>query len=100
MGDGFPVSFRLRFMAGRPPRHEAPKFFRLSIEDAELDIGEADNPVTAFGFCDPDRLADERFADEHIVATPLDLARWTDTTHLMVGVVPGRLDTLRVGPLR
>src|SRR5258706_13515877 len=72
MGDSFPVLFR--FLAPRPGRKEAAQFFGLSVDEAEIDIGIADEPVAGFGFGDTHGFAGKRFADEDEVAAPFDLA--------------------------
>src|SRR4029077_6305850 len=76
------------------------KFFGLAIDDAELDIGKADDPIAGLGFGEAEGLAGERFADEHVVAAPLDLAGGPDVAQGMVGVVPGRFDAIGVAPRR
>jgi hypothetical protein len=62
------------FMAGRPARHKAAELSGRAIDDAELDIGEADDPVAGFGLSDAHSFADQRLAQEKQVAAPLDLA--------------------------
>ena len=70
MGNG--VRGSLRFRAARPGRPEAMKSFRPAIDDPEVDVSEANDPVAAVGLGNADRLARQRRADEHQVAAPLD----------------------------
>ena len=48
------------FRAARPGRAEAMKFFRPAIDDAEVDVGEANDPVAAVGLGDADGFALQR----------------------------------------
>ena len=68
MGDSVPGSFGFR--AARPGRAEAVKLLRPSVDDAEVDVGEAHDPVPAVGLGDADRLAGQRLADEHQLSAP------------------------------
>ena len=43
-----------------------------AINDAEVDVGEADDPVAAVGLGDADGLSRQRLADEDRVAAPFD----------------------------
>ena len=70
MGNSVPGVFGFR--AARPGRAEAMKFFRPAIDDAEVDVGEANDPVAAVGLGDADGFALQRLADEDQVAAPLD----------------------------
>src|SRR6185312_5706251 len=89
-----------RFMAGRPARHKAAKFFGDAIDDAELDVGEADDPVAGFGLGDTDGFVNERFAEEEQVAAPSDLAIAAHAADGVLGIVPGVFDLGGIGPGR
>ena len=60
------------FRAARPGRAEAMKFLGPAIDDAEVDVGEANDPVAAVGLGNADGFALQRLADEDQVAAPLD----------------------------
>ena len=90
MVDSFPVSFC--FLAPRPGRKEEAQFLGLAIDDAEVDIGVANQPVAGFGFGDPDGLTGKRFADEDKVAAPFYLAVAAHLADGVIGIVPGLLD--------
>src|SRR3990172_7547018 len=100
MGDSFPGLFGWRFTAARAGRREAAQPLGFAIDEAEVDVGEADDPVAAFGLGDADDLAGQRFADEHELAAPLDLTVGSHTAHGVVGVVPGFLDPIGILPRR
>src|SRR5271154_2892445 len=100
MPDSFLGLFRFRFMAGRPARHEAAKFFAPAIDDAQVDVGEANDPISEHGFGDADRFADERLAEKDELAAPSDLAVAADAADGVVGVVPGLVDRAGIGPRR
>ena len=70
MGDSVRCLFGFR--AARPGRPEAMKFFRPAVDDPEVDIGEANDPVAAVGLGDADGLAGQRLADEDQVTAPFD----------------------------
>ena len=77
------------FRAARPGRAEAMKFFRPAIDDAEVDPGEANDPVAAVGLGDADGFALQRLADEDQVAAPLDGPVGAHPAHGVPGIVPG-----------
>ena len=58
MGNSVPGVFGFR--AARPGRAEAMKFFRPAIDDPEVDLGEANDPVATVGFGDADGFALQR----------------------------------------
>ena len=100
MGNRFPGLFMVSFYAPRPGRIEAAQSSAGAIEDAEIDVGEADDPVAVLGFGDADGLADEAFADEDELAAPFDFAAAAHPADGMVGVVPGLVEALRTAPGR
>src|SRR5271168_3950912 len=78
MPDSFLGLFRFhRFMAGRPARHEAMKLFRSALDQPEIEVAEANQPIAAVGLRDPDQFPDQRFTDENQVTAPFDLAART-----------------------
>src|ERR1700736_2008980 len=87
-------------MAARPACHKAAQLFGLAVDDAELDIGKADEPVTGFGFGDADRLAGQRLAEKDQLAAPFDLAIGAHSPQRVLGVVPRLLNPPRVSPRR
>src|SRR5438874_1600661 len=74
MPDTFLGLFRFCFMAGWPARHKAAQPFGLAIDDAEVAIGKADQPIAGLGFGDADRLARQCIAEKDQIAAPFDLA--------------------------
>src|SRR5215472_6222608 len=98
MGDRFLGLFC--FAAPRPGRRKAAKFFRAGVDDPEVDIGEADDPVAVLVFRNPYWLADERLTDEDEVAGPFDLTLAAYPPHRVIGVVPRFFDVIRVWPCR
>src|SRR5882724_98520 len=100
MVDSFPVLFWFGFTAGRPSRREASQFLGPPVDEAEVDGGEADDPVAGLGLGDADRLAGKRLADVDELAAPFDLAAGADASDGMVGIVPGLLDAARIGSRR
>ena len=65
-------SFRGLFSHWAAPRGgpKAVEFFRPAIHDAQVDVGEADDPVAAGGLGDTDGFALQRLADEDQVFRP------------------------------
>src|SRR5262249_28420282 len=49
-------------------------------------------PILHLG--EADQLPSQRLANEHLLAAPLDGARWAHTSHLVIGIVPGLLEPL------
>jgi signal transduction histidine kinase len=92
--------FWFGFMAARPGRHDAAKLFGVPVDEGEVEIGEAHDPVAGFGLGDADGLADQRLAEEEIVAALLDLAVGAHAPGRMVGVIPGFFDLAGIGPGR
>ncbi len=64
------------------------------IDQSEIAAREA-NEVAMFLFDEADCLARQCFADEDVLAMPLDRAVPADTANLVIGIVPGLLDTSR-----
>ncbi|BBF92098.1 hypothetical protein BLTE_07830 [Blastochloris tepida] len=54
--------------------------------------------VARLELLEAEQLAREGFADEDVLALPLDVAGRPHPAHLMIGVVPGVLDGLRHRP--
>ena len=100
MGDRFPDLFMVGFLAPRPGRKEAAQSFAGAVDQSEVDVGEADDPVAVLGFGDADGLADQAFADEDELAAPLDFAAGAHPADGMVGVVPELVEALRTAPGR
>src|SRR4051794_4472042 len=100
MGDSFHVLFRLGFVAGRSARPEAAPLSGVAVDEAELEIGEADEPVTGRGLGDADGLAGERLADEDAVTAPADVAAGPHAALGAVGRIGGRFDPLGVASWR
>ncbi|MBB3387824.1 hypothetical protein FHT82_000544 [Rhizobium sp. BK275] len=48
-----------RFMSSWPGRHEAAEFLEVSIDQPEIDVGEADAEFASFGFGQADQLGIE-----------------------------------------
>ena len=84
----------------RPGRKEAAQSFAGPVDQSEVDVGEADDPVAVLGFGDADGLADEAFADEDKLAAPFDFAAGAHPADGMVGVVPGLVEALWTAPGR
>ena len=79
-------------MTWRPGRSKSAKLLAPPIDDPEVDLGEADQPIAGLGFGDADGLADQRLAEEDHLAAPADLAIAADLAHRVIGIIPGRLD--------
>ena len=84
----------------RPGRAKAAKFAGATVDDGEIDIAKADDPVAVLGLGDADRLAGERLTEEDELAAPFDLAGGADAAHGMLGIVPGFGNALGIGPRR
>ncbi len=82
------------FRAARPGRAEATEFPGPAVDDAEIDVGDAKDPVAAVG------LAGERLADEDARAAPLDGAVGAHPAHRVPGVVPSLGQGFGAGPRR
>lgn len=70
------------------------------VDDAEVDVAEANDVKALVELGDADDLSGQRLADEEMAAAPLDLAVGADAADLMVGVVPGVFEPVREGPRR
>ena len=90
MVDSLPGLFRFGFASARPCRGKAAQFFAGPVEDAEIDGGEADEPVAVFGLGDADGLAGQRFADEDEAAAPFDRKARSLATALSKGALARR----------
>src|SRR5579883_325269 len=100
MADSFLGLFWFGVMAGRPARHNAAQLSGLAIDETEVDVGEADDPVSGLSLGDADGLAGEGLVDVDELAAPLDLAAGADAADGVVGVVPGLFEFGRIGPRR
>src|SRR5258707_7412133 len=86
--------------AGRPPRSQAGKFARTAIDDAQGNVGEADEPVTIGALADSDRFAGDGFGHEEQGATPPDLAARPYAPDLLVRTIIEITDRLDERPGR
>src|SRR6516225_10198722 len=84
----------------RPGGSEPAKLFGPPIDDPEIDVGKAHQPIAGFGFGNTNRLADQRLAEKDHVAAPADLAIAADLAHGMISIVPGRFKLTGIGPRR
>src|SRR5882724_8727314 len=100
MGNSFRGLFYRRFAAPRPGRRKAAELLVCAVDDTEIDVGKADDPIAALGLGNPDRLVDENLADEHEVAAPFDFSVAAHPTHGVIGVIPGLFDAIRMGARR
>ncbi len=92
---GIWLGFSVRFGAGRPPRTKARKFSRTAIDEAQGDVGEADEPVAVRTLAEADGFANDRFRQEKQGASPLDLAarpHAPDQLARAIVEIAGRLD--------
>src|SRR5882762_7906502 len=80
-----------------PDRAEGPQGSGATVDAAEREVGEADDPVTGLGLCNTDGLADERLAEEDEIAAPSDLAVGAHAPHRMRGLVVWLLDARGIG---
>ncbi len=80
-----------------PRRRKAPG---LSIDAAQFHVHEADEPIAALGFGEPDQFAPHRFAHKDPFPLPLDLPRRFHAPHLVGRVVPRILEPRGIGPGR
>src|SRR5260370_12842323 len=90
----------MRLGAGRPPRSQADKFAGTAIDEAQGDIGEADEPVTVGTLADGDGLTGDRFGHEEQAAAPLDLAARAHAPDLLVRTIIDIADRLAERPGR
>ncbi|OWJ55878.1 hypothetical protein BWR60_35740, partial [Inquilinus limosus] len=56
--------------AARPGRPIAAKRSSVTVDQAEIDVCEADDPVAGLGLGDADGFADQGLGDEDLVALP------------------------------
>src|SRR6266545_5927938 len=89
--------FMLRFAPARPGRRKVAQFFGASIDAAERDVGEADDPVAGECLSNADGLADHGLTDEDQFATPFDGAVGTHTAHSVITLVARFLDAIGIG---
>src|SRR6201981_3274991 len=87
-------------MTWRPGGSEAAKLFAPPVDDPKVDVGKADKPVAGFGFGNTNGLADQRLAEKDHLAAPADLAIAAPLAHGVIGIVPGRLNLIGIGPRR
>src|SRR5580658_10167388 len=100
MGDSFRGLFCRRFTAPRPGRRKAAELFARAVDDAEIDVDKADDPIAAFSLGNPNRLIDENLADEHEVAAPSDFSVAAHPPHGVIGIIPGLFGAIRIGARR
>src|SRR5262249_16863937 len=87
-------------MTWQPAGSEPAKLFAPSIDDPKINVGKADKPVAGFGFGKTNGLADQRLAEKDHLAVPADLAIAAHLAHLVIGIVPGRLNLIGIEPQR
>ena len=87
-------------MTWRPAGSEPAKLFAPPVNDPKVNVGKADKPVAGFGFGNTNRLADQRLAEKDDFAAPADLAIAAHLAHGVIGIVPGRLNPIGIGPRR
>src|SRR5579871_902427 len=81
--------------SGRPARSQADKLARAAIDEAQGDVGEADEPMAVGALADGDGLAGDGFGHEEQRAAPPDLAARPNAPDLLVraiGNIAARLD--------
>src|SRR2546428_2369357 len=69
----------------------------LAIDNAEFDVGKANQPITIVIFRDTERLADQNLADEDKLAAPFDLAVGTHATHRLRSIINRFVQGARIG---
>jgi hypothetical protein len=84
MGDSFLVLFR--FAAARPGGGETAQFFRPPVEDAEVQVEEAKQPIAVGGRGDADGFANEGLADEDKVTARCDRSVGAYAAHRVLGL--------------
>jgi hypothetical protein len=87
-------------MMWRSGGSEPAKLLGPPVDNPEIDVGKPDQPVAGFGFGKTDGLADQRLAEKDRLAAPADLAVASHIAHGVIGIVPGRLNLIRIGPRR
>src|ERR1700746_625135 len=87
-------------MTWRPGGSEAAKLFAPPVDDPRGMSANADKPVAGFGFGNTNGLADQRLAEKDHLAAPADLAIAAHLAHGVIGIVPGRLNLIGIGPRR
>ena len=85
-------------MTRRSGGSEPTKLLAPPLDDPEVNVGKADQPVAGFGFGNTNRLADQRLAEKDHVAAPADLAIAAHLAHGVIGIVPRRLNVIGIGP--
>src|SRR5690349_22928853 len=93
---GYRFGNGVRFAAPRPGRRKAPKLAGPAVDEAEVEVGKAHQPVAALRLGNPDRLADQRLADIDQLAPELDLAVRAHPTHGLFGRIDRIGDPLRI----
>src|SRR5262245_56970796 len=100
MGNTFsPRRLEWRFAAGTRPRRNACEVAPL-IQVPEHDRAIVDAPLSVIARLEPDRFVDQRLADEHTLAAPLDLAPQVHATHGVAAWVFGLAQAAAVAPRR
>jgi hypothetical protein len=86
-----------RFLRDAEPRTRRSKAQEtaLAIHHSEIAAAETYDMAAGVVFAEADTLARESLADEHVVATPFDLAGRTHPADLVIGVVPGLIEAAR-----
>ena len=86
-----------RFLRDAEPRTRRSKAQEtaLAIDHPEIAAAEAYDMAAGVVFAEADTLARECLADEDIIAAPSDLTGGTHSADLVIGVVPGVLETAR-----
>src|ERR1700722_2160086 len=100
MGNSFRGLFFRRFAAPRPGRRKAAELLGCAVDQAEIDVGKADDPIACLSLGNPNRLVDENLADKDEVAAPFDFTVAAYPPHGVIGVIPGLFDAIRIGAPR
>lgn len=87
-------------MTWGPAGSEPAKLFASPVDDPEVNVGKADQPVAGFGSGTANRLADQRLAEKDHLAAAADLAIAAYLAHGVIGIVTGRLNIIGIGPRR
>src|SRR5690348_7157119 len=91
---------RFRRFAEPSARRSEPAEPALAVDEADIEVAEAHDMVAGFELGDADEFADQGLAEEEALAAPGDLARAAHAPDLVIGVIPGILDTIRHGARR
>src|SRR6516162_3788758 len=89
---------RSRFLRAAKPRTRRSEAQETApVDDPEIAATEAGHRAAVVALGETDELADQRLADEHLLAFPLDRPTGPHAAHLMIGVVPRIVETPRHG---